>query len=99
MKELLANLMTPFFGICKLAIKFQSPQSGNLQEFLMLLLRGLVGFGSYSVLKFSELAWLVLKQRPLKCDGMVRLGMGVDLGGCLCHSNAESHEHIFSSCY
>lgn len=52
----------------------------------------------FAVPKYSINLWLILKQRLLTKDRMIRFHMNVDAACELCNSHPESHEHLFSTC-
>ncbi|XP_017252984.1 uncharacterized protein LOC108223310 [Daucus carota subsp. sativus] len=52
----------------------------------------------FSVPRYAISAWLILQQRLLTKDRILRFGMIVDPTCVLCASDCESHSHIFSNC-
>lgn len=52
----------------------------------------------FSVPKFSLLLWLVLQQRLLTKDRIIRFGMNTLPDCLLCSNGIESHEHLFWDC-
>lgn len=52
----------------------------------------------FSVPRFAFHIWLVLKQRLLTRDRMLRFGMNVNSGCLLCNAVLETHEHLFCDC-
>lgn len=52
----------------------------------------------FSVPKFSILLWLVLKQRLLTKDRMVRFGINTISSCVLCLRDNETHSHLFWEC-
>ncbi|XP_074277728.1 uncharacterized protein LOC141601352 [Silene latifolia] len=48
--------------------------------------------------KHCVVTWLIVQQRLLTRDRLLRRGMSVDSGCLLCEQAAESHEHLFFGC-
>lgn len=53
----------------------------------------------FAIVKFSFTSWLIVKERLLTKDRMIRFGMNVALDCLLCTTGtAETHEHLFCQC-
>ena len=52
----------------------------------------------FSIPKCSFLLWLVLKERLLTRDRMLRFNMQTEIVCVLCNNATESHSHLFGSC-
>ena len=51
-----------------------------------------------SVPKYSVLSWLVIKEKLLMRDRMIKFLINVSPTCTMCHTSAETHEHLFCNC-
>lgn len=55
-------------------------------------------WNSFSVPKYAMTAWLIMQQRLLTRDRMLRFGMSTSPACVLCATGMESHPHMFNEC-